>query len=119
MEVSNREEAPFAIFASFERVSHPARGRDGGQPGANGRLIVDGDTHLRAKGYQVVPAGSRLVVDMPGGGGFGPPTERPTQAVLDDVRQGLVSPESAARDYGVVVDARLNLDAKRTEAQRR
>ena len=34
MEVTRREDAPFAIFASFERVTYPARGRDEGEAGA-------------------------------------------------------------------------------------
>ena len=114
MEVSNREDAPFAIFASFERVDHPARGRDGGKPGANGRLSVDDTKTLRAKGYQVVPAGGRLRVEMPGGGGFGPPQERPSKAVLADVRQGLVSREQAREQYSVVIDSNLQLDEAAT-----
>ena len=30
MEITSRDDAPFGIFASFERVLFPARGRDGG-----------------------------------------------------------------------------------------
>ena len=40
MEVEHREGAPFGIFATFERVKHPARGRDGGKAGGNGRLSL-------------------------------------------------------------------------------
>ncbi|MFI6349035.1 hydantoinase B/oxoprolinase family protein [Streptomyces sp. NPDC050560] len=36
-----------------------------------------------------------------GGGGFGPPGARERDAVLGDVAEGLVSPERAARVYGV------------------
>ena len=118
MEVSNRETAPFAIFASFERVTYPARGRDGGGPGARGRLSIDGETDLRAKGHQVIPAGQRLLIEMPGGGGFGNPLERDPQAVLDDVRLGLVTSESAANDYGVAITSDLSIDLLRTHALR-
>ncbi|HZZ47616.1 MAG TPA: hydantoinase B/oxoprolinase family protein, partial [Pseudonocardia sp.] len=38
-----------------------------------------------------------------GGGGWGAPFEREPERVLDDVRNGYVSVEGAARDYGVVV----------------
>jgi N-methylhydantoinase B len=34
MEIGSREDAPFAIFARFQRVDFPARGRNGGQDGA-------------------------------------------------------------------------------------
>ncbi len=39
-----------------------------------------------------------------GGGGYGPPEERPVASVLEDVRQGYVSADAAKALYGVVVD---------------
>ena len=39
-----------------------------------------------------------------GGGGFGDPKQRAIEKVVQDVRDGLVSMESAQRDYGVVMD---------------
>ena len=73
---------------------------------------------LRSKGQQPVPAHDRLVLGLPGGGGFGPPCERPATQVLADVADGLVSPQAAHQVYGVVVDANGNLDQPAT-AQRR
>ncbi len=104
MEVEHREGAPFGIFATFERVKHPARGRDGGKPGGNGRLSLASGQELRAKGFQTIPAGERLVVEMPGGGGFGDPAKRDRAQVERDVRLGLVSKEQAKADYGVEGD---------------
>jgi N-methylhydantoinase B len=52
-----------------------------------------------------VPAGSRAVIRTAGGGGWGGPLERDAEAVLHDVLEGLVTPEAAERDYGVVVVA--------------
>ena len=49
--------------------------------------------------------GDIIYVTSGGGGGWGDPWERAPQAVLDDVRQGKVSVETAARDYGVVIRA--------------
>jgi N-methylhydantoinase B len=43
-------------------------------------------------------------LELPGGGGFGSASDRDPAAVADDVRDGLVSVEAAARDYGVVID---------------
>jgi N-methylhydantoinase B len=65
--------------------------------------MTRGDT-LKAKGRQRIPAGERLIMAMPGGGGYGPVSERDRQAVLDDVRNGLVSRRSAIDDYGVTPD---------------
>ncbi|MFO1024682.1 MAG: hydantoinase B/oxoprolinase family protein [Acetobacteraceae bacterium] len=100
MEVGSRENAPFGIFARFERVRHPARGRKGGGPGAPGRLSLASGTVLKAKGLSVVPPNDRLVIEMPGGGGMGVPTEREPDALRNDVRLGYVSPQAARQDYG-------------------
>jgi N-methylhydantoinase B len=52
-----------------------------------------------------VEAGDRLIFRTAGAGGWGDPLERPAEKVLRDVNRGLVSGESAERDYGVVLDA--------------
>ncbi len=114
MVVANREEAPLGIFATFERVHFPARGREGGADGARGRLSIDNEEELRNKGLQVVPENRRLVVEMPGGGGFGAPHERDPTAVARDVRNGLVSPDAARRHYGVAVNADCTIDEAET-----
>ncbi|MCV6805986.1 hydantoinase B/oxoprolinase family protein, partial [Achromobacter ruhlandii] len=54
---------------------------------------------LRAKGRQLVPAGERLVVHTPGGGGLGDPARRDAARVERDVRYGLVSAEQAGSAY--------------------
>jgi N-methylhydantoinase B len=100
MEIASREDAPFGIFARFERVRHPARGRHGGGDGQAGRLSLASGQILPAKGLSVVPPGDRLIVEMPGGGGMGPATERDPEAVRRDVRLGYLSAAAAARDYG-------------------
>ncbi|MBU3738765.1 MAG: hydantoinase B/oxoprolinase family protein [Rhodoferax sp.] len=79
--------------ATFDRRQFAARGRNGGQSGAPGRVLLhlaNGDTRpFEGKGVIAVPAGARLCVDLPGGGGFGPPRERPTELQLRDQRNGL------------------------------
>jgi len=49
-------------------------------------------------------AGDAFRVSAGGGGGFGPPWERPPKIVREDVRQGYVTLESAKSNYGVVLD---------------
>ncbi|WP_268921307.1 hydantoinase B/oxoprolinase family protein [Siccirubricoccus phaeus] len=99
MEVEHRHGAPFGIFATFERVHYPARGREGGAAGAKGRLSLANGTEMKGKGFQVIPAGERLVVEMPGGGGYGEARQRDRAAVARDVERGLVTPEGA-KSYG-------------------
>jgi N-methylhydantoinase B len=101
MEVSSREDTAFGLFAGFERVKFPARGRNGGGPGQLGTVSLKSGVALQPKGLQLVPAGERLVVEMPGGGGMGPAAERDPDAVRRDVRLGYLSAAAAARDYAV------------------
>ncbi|MFC1979479.1 hydantoinase B/oxoprolinase family protein [Chloroflexota bacterium] len=54
-----------------------------------------------------------------GGAGFGDPLERDTEKVQQDVRDGYVSVEAAAKDYGVVIDSlTLQVDCAATEKLR-
>ncbi|MEZ4624581.1 MAG: hypothetical protein R2843_07275 [Thermomicrobiales bacterium] len=58
--------------------------------------------------------GDLVTVRSPGGGGYGDPHKRDPQAVLDDVKFGLVSIDSARNDYGVAITADLCVDEATT-----
>ncbi|MDH3451791.1 MAG: hydantoinase B/oxoprolinase family protein, partial [Gammaproteobacteria bacterium] len=73
IEIEHGEGAPFAVFALFDRIDYPARGRNGGGNGAPGRIRLSDGTPLKGKGKQIVPAGQRLILELPGGGGLGRP----------------------------------------------
>ncbi len=118
MEITNRENLPFGIHAVFERVDNPPRGRDGGHQGMAGRLHLDSGAPVRAKGFQVIPKGARLVVEMPGGGGYGEPSQRDPLRVQTDVHNGLVSRDAAERHYKVILGDDLSLDETATAALR-
>ena len=118
MEIGSREDAPFAIFARFQRVDHPARGRNGGKDGAAGVVRLKSGAALKSRGNQVIPKGDRLIVEMPGGGGLGNATERDPALVADDVRNGFISKESAREVYKVVVRDDLSVDVKVTNKLR-
>lgn len=87
--------------AMFDRIGHPASGRGGGKHGRAGVVQLDDGTALRGKSSQVaVPAGRRVVLQLPGGGGYGEPGERDEAALRRDLRNGYVSPQQAREDYG-------------------
>ena len=67
----------------------------------------------------MIPAGDRLIVEMPGGGGYGDPLSRDPDAVARDVRLGFVSIDAAQQEYGVVLDAAAQVDVAATESLRR
>jgi N-methylhydantoinase B len=119
MEIGSREDAPFAIFARFQRVDFPARGRNGGQDGAAGIVRLKSGAMLKSRGNQVIPNGDRLVVEMPGGGGLGNAAERDPALVAEDLRNGFVSKERAREVYKVVVCDDLSVDVMATNALRR
>jgi N-methylhydantoinase B len=81
----------FDFSAMFDRVNHPAKGRDGGGPGAAGRVALDDGTVLKPKGWQHVPAGRRLILNLPGGGGFGDPARRSHADRQADLVKGYVT----------------------------
>jgi N-methylhydantoinase B len=100
IEIEAREGFSFAFNAMFDRVEHAARGRDGGGPGAPGRVELADGTRLRSKGRQEVAAGARLRLSLPGGGGYGNPAARDRVEVARDVAAGYVSAEAAREIYG-------------------
>jgi N-methylhydantoinase B len=89
IELANRQGRDFTISATYERVVHPARGRDGGGPGARGSLTLDDGTPVPAKGLSTVAGDRRLIVSFPGGGGHGDPARRDPAAVERDRLHGL------------------------------
>lgn len=103
MEIAHAQGAPFAVSALFDRIVHPPRGRGGGAIGERGRVRLASGVELNGKGRQTIPAGDRLILEMPGGGGLGDPKARPADQVARDLRNGFISREAAERDYGVAV----------------
>ncbi len=99
MEIGVQDGYEFHFSAMFDRVKHPARGREGGQEGKSGSVALDDGTVLRAKGKQFVPAGTRLLLEMPGGGGYGSPEKRQREAIEQDIKQGYISMDHAITHY--------------------
>lgn len=101
IEIANREVAPFCISAAtFDRLRHPAQGRHGGKPGRKGVAQLASGPELPDKGIHVVPPGDTLIVELPGGGGFGQPRARARERIEADIAEGLITPAAAKEDYG-------------------
>lgn len=91
IEIAPLEGYEFDFSAMFERVNHAALGRDGGRDGAPGVVKLDDGTAMRPKGWQHVPAGRRLVLELPGGGGYGDPARRDAGAADTDRSRGYLA----------------------------
>ncbi len=118
MEIATKGDLEFAVNASFDRIGHAPKGRESGLDGGPGVVTMKSGKFLRTKGYQVIPDGDRLILELPGGAGMGDPTTRDPALVADDVRNGLVSAANALALYKVAVDPAGALDAAATEALR-
>ncbi len=102
-EIGYRGQGPWSISAMIDRTLFAAQGLEGGQPGAISEFFMDADKALKPKTVIWFEPTTRVHLNPPGGGGYGDPRTRDPERVRDDVVNGYVSIEGAARDYGVVV----------------
>ncbi|CDX54250.1 5-oxoprolinase [Mesorhizobium plurifarium] len=91
IEIAATDGHEFDFSAMFDRVNHPARGRNGGKSGVAGVVKLDDGTKMRPKGWQHVPAGRRLILELPGGGGYGDPAKRDAAARANDRSKGYIT----------------------------
>lgn len=90
VEFGTVDESPYMLFAMFDRTRHPARGRSGGEDGQTGLVRVKNGRDLSGKGVQLIQAGERLELLIPGGGGYGPLKERSAESDSKDRRDELL-----------------------------
>ena len=107
-----------------DRHVYPPYGLSGGKPGRLGVTWLNHGTRkarkLHSKGVYRLAAGDLLSWQTAGAGGFGNPLLRAPEAVLRDVRNGLVSVAEAAKSYGVVIEPRrLAIDPAATVRRRK
>ena len=106
-----------------DRQTHRPYGLYGGGPGAAGRNVLDPglptEEKLHAKLTMTLRRGQVFRHELPGAGGWGDALTRDLSLVAKDLRDGLVTIEAAARDYGVVAHGDPPaIDAAATETLR-
>lgn len=108
-----------AVSAADKAFRSPVRGLAGGRaapelnrivwfPGTERELVLGKRSGIELR------AGDVVVSRSAGGGGWGSPFEREPLRVAADVREGYVTVERAASDYGVAVDENGEVDTART-----
>jgi N-methylhydantoinase B len=112
------------VFLFGERGKFAPPGVVGGQPATKNRFSYQQGNRIETP-PQVskmvgisIKRGEKLLLETPGGGGYGEPRQRDPEAVARDVRFGFVSREAAQREYGVAVRADGALDVPATTALR-
>ncbi len=102
------------VSALYERMEVAPWGIFGGESGQRTRLLVRrqgtdtyvdfvdafGTTSPSKFTNVVLKRGDRVLIETPGGGGYGPPSERDPELVKQDLEDGRISPEVAAAAYG-------------------
>ena len=103
----------------YDRIHFPAKGFEGGLAGAKGGIYLDDGTKPHSKTKYFLKPEQVVTLELPGGGGFYPPTEREPDSVHQDVIDGLVSLAQARDIYGVVLNPdTLEIDIEETEKLR-
>jgi len=106
-------DAQVTLIAERGRVA--PYGLEGGKEGAYGEFLMNKGTVNEEKLFSKTPpmerkAGETLSVCSAGGGGYGEPAERAVESLRTDIDAGLMTPDAAVRDYGVLAQRMLNDD---------
>jgi N-methylhydantoinase B len=83
-----------------------------------GRINSSDGRSFDGKGTFEIPAGVKVIVQTPGGGGFGNAFSRDPALVALDVLKGLILPEAARIDYGVILTPEGDVDEQATRDYR-
>jgi N-methylhydantoinase B len=101
---------------------HAPWGVFGGEAGKCGDLVLNPQTEAHKLPAMIsnlsLRAGDTLRTVSPCGGGYGDPTLRDPAAVLDDVLDGLLSREMAAKEYHVVINDEMKIETAATQVLR-
>jgi N-methylhydantoinase B len=115
--------AAIEFMINSDGTVNAPRGVRGGHDGmAADQWVQQAGGDLRSVGAfhrETISPGDVMVSVSSSGGGYGPPTERATSAVVKDVREGWLSADRAAEVYGVVMDETLRVDELATQRLRR
>ncbi|APX23041.1 MAG: methylhydantoinase [Rhodobacteraceae bacterium] len=101
-----RDGATVALYADrFTTAPQPLFGGEAGTMGACEIHRGDEVIRLTSKDMADLKAGDLVVFRLGGGAGYGPAADRPAELVADDLRNGLISEETARTTYPAQMEA--------------
>ena len=99
------DEIPCANFGSGNRDETAPVGVCGGEGGIRYNMSIHRaagtDEPMDANRFYELNYGDEVLIESSGGGGYGPPSARDRDAVMADVRDGVVTLEAAREAYGL------------------
>jgi len=98
-------DASMSVLADRQK-SRPY-GLAGGQPGKPGETVLlddEEEKRINGKTSLTIDAETVLSIRTPGGGGYGDPNDRNSDAVLDDLVNGKISIKNTREIYGITLD---------------
>jgi len=92
------------VFSRYgDRQKNVVPGAEGGGPGKPGRFVLNPgkeDAPLKSKGVDPLKKGDIVRIETPGGGGFGPASERSDAALAADLRDGKITEGFIRTEFG-------------------
>jgi N-methylhydantoinase B len=107
------------LYGSLGRSQERPWGLAGGWAGTNNYLELfhaNERRRLARVPYEKLHRGDRVRIVTGGGGGYGDPRTRPASEVIEDIRNGYVTIDRAANEYGVIIDESAEASASRHAA---
>jgi N-methylhydantoinase B len=86
-----RTHEPFVCSILRDRTAHPAAGFRGGEPGARGEVLINGVRPANPKAELVLSPDTLVEIRLPGGGGYGPASERDPELIERDLLEGYLT----------------------------
>jgi N-methylhydantoinase B len=122
LELENTDIEATMTVRGMDRLKFAPWGIDGGMPGSLARVVMNPgtDTEHDIGKFDVLhfKRGDVVRLMTPAGGGFGHAINRDPEAVVRDVRRGVVSAKAACTNYGVVLRDDGSVDADATQTAR-
>ncbi|MBI3965113.1 MAG: hydantoinase B/oxoprolinase family protein, partial [Chloroflexi bacterium] len=98
--VECRAERPISLSVISDRQQFPPQGMVGGEPGSSAVIkYLNREDRVHPKSRTTLNPGDVLYCAYPGGGGYGPPSERDPELVRQDLENGVISEEAAYTLY--------------------
>jgi N-methylhydantoinase B len=98
--VRNIGSRPMHLSIIPDKIVCEPPGLNGGRPGKVGEVYLAGERITRFPPLTLEP-GAELELRMPGGAGFGPPSERERERILADLALGYITEDGAHSEYGL------------------